>query len=835
MGLFGHEYKVHHETEVGMVNTPNQVGDTLKGAIFESQMFKGSDLAYILREKSLNSITGTLWKLAKHCQPGGKYSEILGTPSGTLLLKPLTKNILSSSLGSEVSKVISTKISQADEYVYAAYLYDQLVSEYSFTGDIEANTGQIKVEGKYYTYEGFHYSNNEFTHEAESIYLEYSTTQIQHTVQGPQEVKVRSRIYFELDLQPNVDYLVVKYETDSVHYLVWNTTDTDKPELTKWFNSNQVSYYPSFFVRRNNASIREDEEYFDTACKALKRTNLDFEDLTDSYNGVTKLNKETQEDKDYRNSLGDVRDIALTFAVDVTANDQRVMRYLFEFFSYVYETQGLNKSQIDYKCSDLQYTFSWNEVTKEIRQGRVAPFHRFITETVNISTPYTIPNSSIIAYKSTQGLRIARQLDAESYAEIIVTGINWSTNNNGKTDSYSLPEFHNLHKYTAKDYTAIEKGEMEAQNSKVLIPLIPFIVREKFGAVRGNDLLALGLAYVMHVYKKTKKKWYATKWFSVVRIIASIAIIIGTWGYGTPAVFSINAFIQAGIQVLITVLIMLAVKIAMKILVKVFKIKCLLVDVFMAVYDFVCTVYSPLYAIGNTAVNIVSEVITTGRVSQGMLTDMLCSMAGTSLMATDVLGAIAGVAFKLGTNPSFYGAIQTKNYAGAIVMGASVIAEAVAIQIGMNNSENKTGQKEGSGNENNSGQDSNNSGKDNSNNQTDSSGKSSNNSPTEEPTFTEKLLDFRNTVSLTGSLAGSVSSYNAQRTQSQLADIQGKANTLSAQMQASVRYWDSVLSPNNIIAQQLIIEKAIYPDNPFPVFGQYRHINDYAGEFGIRI
>ena len=819
MGLFGHEYKVHHETEVGMVNTPNQVGDTLKGAVFESQMFKGSDFAYILREKSLNSITGILWKLAKHCQPGGKYSEILGTPSGTLLLKPLTKSILSSSLGSEVTKVISTKISQADEYVYAAYLYDQLVSEYSFTGDIEANTGQIKIDGKYYTYEGFHYSNNEFTHEAERIYLEYSTTQIQHTVQGPQEVVIRNRIYFELDLQPNVDYLVVKYETDSVHYLVWNTADTDKPELTKWFNSNQVSYYPSFFVRRNNASIREDEEYFDTACKALNRTNLDFEDLTDSYNGVTKLNKETQEDKDYRNSLGDIRDIALTFAVDVTANDQRVMRYLFEFFSYVYETQGLNKSQIDYKCSDLQYTFSWDRVTKEIKQGRVAPFHRFITETVNISTPYTIPNSSIIAYRSVQGLRIARQLDAESYAEIIVTGINWSTNNNGKTDSYSLPEFHNLHKYTAKDYTAIEKGEMEAQNSKVLIPLIPFIVREKFGAIRGNDLLALGLAYVMHVYKKTKKKWYATKWFTVVRIIVSIAIIAISWGAGSPAVGGINAAIQGGIQTLITLLYMLAIKIAIKVIVKVFKINCLIVNVYMAISDFIGSMYSPLFAMACPVLNIVSDAVVTGKIPEGVLTDMLCNIAGSALMSGSVMDAIAGVAFKLGTNPSFYGAIQTKNYAGAIVMGASVIGEAVAIQMHVNNSS----------------QDSNNSGTDNSNNQTDSSGKSSNNSPSEEPTFTEKLLDFRNTVSLTGSLAGSVSSYNAQRTQSQLADIQGKANTLSAQMQASARYWDSVLSPNNIIAQQLIIEKAIYPDNPFPVFGQYRHINDYAGEFGIRI
>lgn len=819
MGLFGHEYKVHHETEVGMVNTPNQVGDTLKGAIFESQMFKGSDLAYILQEKSLNSITGTLWKLAKHCQPGGKYSEILGTPSGTLLLKPLTKSILSSSLGSEVSKVISTKITQADEYVYAAYLYDELVSEYSFTGDIEANTGQIKINGKYYTYEGVKPSYFEFTHEINGYYWEYSETKIVYGSQGPQETVIRHRVPIELDLQPNVDYLVVKYETDSIHYLVWNTTDTDKPELTKWFNSNQVSYYPSFFVRRNNASIREDEEYFDTACKALKRTNLDFEDLTDSYNGVTKLNKETQEDKDYRNSLGDVRDIALTFAIDVTANDQRVMRYLFEFFSYVYETQGINKSQIDYKCLDLQYTFSWDKVTKEIRQGRVAPFHRFITETVNISTPYTIPNSSIIAYKSTQGLRIARQLDAENYAEIIVTGINWSTNNNGKTDSYSLPEFHNLHKYTAKDYTAIEKGEMEAQNSKVLIPLIPFIVREKFGAVRGNDLLALGLAYVMHVYKKTKKKWYATKWFTVVRIIASIAIIAITWGAGSPAVGGINAAIQGGIQTLITLLYMLAVKIAIKILVKVLKIKCLLVDIYMAISDFIGSMYNPLFAMACPVLNIVSDAVVTGKIPEGVLTDMLCNIAGSALMSGSVMDAIAGVAFKLGTNPSFYGAIQTKNYAGAIVMGASVIGEAVAIQMHVNNSS----------------QGSNNSGTDNSNNQTDSSGKSSNNSPTEEPTFTEKLLDFRNTVSLTGSLAGSVSSYNAQRTQSQLADIQGKANTLSAQMQASARYWDSVLSPNNIIAQQLIIEKAIYPDSPFPVFGQYRHINDYAGEFGVTI
>ena len=820
MGLFGHEYTVHHETEVGMVNTPNQIGDTLKGAIFESQMFKGSDLAYLLQEKSLNSIAGTLYKVAKHCQPGGKYASTLGTPSGTLLLKPVTKDILTSVLGSTPDKILSTKISQVDEYVYAAFLYDQLVSEYDFKGDIEANTGELKVDGKWYTYEGIHYSNNEFTHEAERVYLEYSTTHIAYTYQGPQEVKDRSRIYFELDLQPNVDYLIVKYELeDEIHYVVWNTTDTSEPALTKWYKSNQVTYYPSFFMRKDNASIKNNEGYFKTVCKALQRTNMDFEDLVDSYNGEAKLNKEDEEDKEYKNSLGNVRDIALTFAVDVTANDQRVMRYLYEFFSYVYETQGLNKSQIDYKCLDLQYTFSWDSVTKEIREGKVAPFHRLITETVNISVPYNIPNTQVVAYRSSQGLRIAKQLDSKSYVEIIVTGINWSTNNNGKTDSYSLPEFHNLRKYTSEDYTAIEKGEMEAQNSKVLIPLIPFIVREKFGAIRGNDLLALGMAYVMHVYKKTKKKWYTTKWFTVVRVVVSIAIIAITWGAGSPAVGGINAAIQGGIQTLIALLYMLAVKIAIKILVKVLKIKCLLVDIYMAISDFIGSMYNPLFALACPVLNIVSDAVVTGKIPEGVLTDMLCNIAGSALMSGSVMDAIAGVAFKLGTNPSFYGAIQTKNYAGAIVMGASVIAEAIAIQMHVNNSSQDTS---------NSGTDSSN------NNQTDSSSKSSNNS-FEEPTFTEKLLDFKNSLGLTEAVVGAVSSNKAQRTQSQLADIMGKANTLSAQMQASAQYWDSVLSPNNIIAQQLIIEKTIYPEQAFPSFGQYIHINDYAGEFGVLI
>ena len=137
---------------------------------------------------------------------------------------------------------------------------------------------------------------------------------------------------------------------------------------------------------------------------------------------------------------------------------------------------------------------------------------------------------------------------------------------------------------------------------------------------------------------------------------------------------------------------MLAVKIALKILVKVLHIQSTFIDGFFAVYDFIGTLYSPVYALGNSVVNLATEVITTGKISANTLIDSLCSVAGSQLMMMGPLGAIAGVAYKLGSNPSFYAAIDTKNYAGAAIMAASVIAEAVAIQFSSGTDESKSGE-----------------------------------------------------------------------------------------------------------------------------------------------
>ena len=334
MALFSHEYKVHTQTETGMVATPNQVGNTLNGAVIQSVKLK-SDLAYILKDKAYNSITNIFNKAAKYSQEGGKYADILGTPKGTFIAKPITKELMNSALGFEPDKILFTKLQKADEYLYACYIYDTLVSDYAFEGDLEANTGQVKIEGKYYTYEGVHSSYFEFSHEVNGYYWEYSESQIRYGYQGPTEVKVRHRVPIELDLQPNVDYLIVKYEYDEgIHYFLWNTTETGP--LSKWYSNNQVPYYPSFYIRNNNDSIkRSDPDYYKLVSGIFDRAHLDFEDIVDSYNAETEVNKESEEDKDYKNSLNNIEEIVLTFAVDPTANDQRVMQYLFEFFTVI--------------------------------------------------------------------------------------------------------------------------------------------------------------------------------------------------------------------------------------------------------------------------------------------------------------------------------------------------------------------------------------------------------------------------------------------------------------------------------------------------------------------
>lgn len=811
MGLFGHEYKVHTQTETGMVVTPNQVGNTLNGAVIQAVKLK-SDLAYILKDKAYNSIVNVFNKAAKLSQEGGKYADMLGTPKGSFIAKPITKELMTSALGFEPDNILLTKLQKADEYLYACYIYDTLVSQYSFTGDIEANTGQVKVGEKYYTYEGVKPIYAEYTHEITGYYWEYSETQVRYTYQGPMDTVVRHSVPIELDLQPNVEYVIVKYEHEGIHYYLWNTSETGP--LSKWYNNNQIPYYPSFYVRNNNNSIkREDPEYYKLVNQIFNRAHLDFEDIVDSYNGEAEVNEETEEDKEYKDSLKNIEEIILTFAVDPTANDQRVMQYLFEFFSVM--NNGLNGNSVSYECNKFGYTLRWDSITKETKTGKIAPFHRYITETTQISIPYQ--SNGITLYKSKQALRVAHQLDHDTYEELLIVNLEESHNNNGKTDTYSLPEFHNLKRL--RDYTEKEREEMEEESSKVLIPLVPWIVQSKFGSIRGGDLLGLGLAYVMHVYKKTKKKWYATKWFAIVRIVVSIAIIVGSGGALTGEVLTVNAIIQT----LIIILILIAIKIAVKLVLKMFHVNPMIISIFEAVYDFIHSVAIPGYGMVNGLVSMATEVIKTGSLSLNTVADSLSSIAGSQIMALGGAYAVIGAAYKLGADAGFYDALHNKNYVMATVKVALVVAEAAVAYVraeNLNSNDNKS-DNNNSNNDNKSG----------SNKDSNSDNVDSKSSPTEEPSFAEKL-GVRSLEGI-GMVAAAVSKTKTQEQQRKLSKINSLSISLAGQMQASEHYWADVLSPNNVIMQQLIIESMYKPDYISVV--SIKHVNDYAGKYGITV
>jgi hypothetical protein len=312
----------------------------------------------------------------------------------------------------------------------------------------------------------------------------------------------------------------------------------------------------------------------------------------------------------------------------------------------------------------------------------------------------------------------------------------------------------------------------------------------------------------MHVYKKTKKKWYATKWFTIVRIALSVAIIIGSMGSLTWETIEINAIIE----VLILILTLIAVKVAVKFVLKLFHADPQIISIFEAIFDFICTVAVPGYGAVNGIVNMVSEVASTGSLSLNTVADSLCAIAGSQIMELGGMFTVAGAAFKLGTDAGFYDALHNKNYAMAIVKAALVAAEAAVAYVKAENISNKNGKSD-------------------SNKDSKSDNADSKSSPGEEPSFAEKL-GFRSIEGI-GNVAVAVFSTKAQEQQKKLSKLNSLSVSLAGQMQASEHYWADVLSPNNVVMQQLIIESMHKPDYIQTV--SIKHVNDYAGKYGIVI
>ena len=533
--------KVYH-TQTQALNNPWDISNSLKGCISNYLFNKGSYLPRIFQDAAQNSLVGKLNNIAKDCQVGGRYASILGTPEGSLITRPLTKALFEQATNTQIGSLESSRIMQPCEALFKCLALRTLEDNYQFDGE------HLTVDEIEYDYV------STYLDETDYIYVRYKKDRVVGGGPSAQIIsdyhELNTGIQFTGDL--NASYLLVGYKNqeDKLEYYVWNTASQNAVFRT-WFESNRVTYYPSFLMRRDKDSIkRNDPNYFNLCCKIFQRFNMDYEDLVDSFNGEAELNNPTEKDKQYRDSLGNVTDIALTFALDITANDQRVMRYMYEFFKYMYDSSGLNANNIYYRHKAFNYDISWGSITHQIKDGHIAPFHRFTTESFEQTVVHkkSVGQSTIDITTRESCLRIRKQLDNGKYEEILVTNLKFTSYNNGHGMNRTVPTFSNTKGLTPKEIEKLkhkdpEEGE-EDDNSdpnECLLPVLPFILNNKIGGIIGNDIIAISMRSVHNTYKKIKKKWYQSSWFTVVRIVIYIIYIvivtIGTSGAGTaPAI-----------------------------------------------------------------------------------------------------------------------------------------------------------------------------------------------------------------------------------------------------------------------------------------------------------
>lgn len=664
MGLFGHEYKKKYDTQTSPINEAYAVPRSLNNLAYRYCRVKGADYSLLLREAQTNSIAGTLYKIAKDCQEGGKYASSIGTPKGTFIMKPLGlasfRTILNST---EPKQILSQKVSPVDDSVLFALAYDTLIS-LGFDGT------HLTIEDIVYEFAEVSLGDDNF------IYVDYYEVEmVQH---GPTSEVIKRPFTFNTGIHlddTSSDYVVIKYlnQEDEIKYYVYNTASNSSEIITSWIKQNHVSHYPSFFARYDKESIRtKDPSYFKTCVKALKRLNLDWEDLVDNYNGDAQLRNKDPKDDDYKDNIKNVTDIALIFALDVTTNDQRVMRYLYELFKFMYESSGLNSNKISYRHKAFDYDCSWDSIIYEKKQGTIAKFHRFttegfeeireVTQTVWVTpTSYGAPHQEEIkTKKKVPVLRIRRQINPYEFEELKVVNFVYTSYNNGKGMSRSVPSFSNLKPYTAKDIAKLKTDEIDEETSECLVPVLPVIIKTRIGNIIGGDILSIAMRSVHNTYVKIKKKWYQTKWFSIIRYIVSAVIIVCSFGTATPLVVLAN--------IAINILILLAIKLAIKVLCKIFHLKAL-EQILSLVVDLVAIF---CYGVPPAACSI-STSLAAGQLD---LNSLLSNIASAQLTAAGF--PMAAIAFQIAQDPSFYQALENKDWGTVAMKIGPLVMSAIA-------------------------------------------------------------------------------------------------------------------------------------------------------------
>lgn len=508
--------------------------------------------------------------------------------------------------------------------------------------------------------------------------------------EGGRPVWVKSS--YSLDLTaPYNDHIILRVtyiNTEGVTKDWFYDPETNEiPEINKILDKSSEKVFACYKVRDNKKPIWDvDKAGFEANRRALKRCNLDFESLVGSYNGdITYIKKPTKSEEEYQNDLKDITDIFITHAVDVTDNDQRVMEYLYSLF---YDLGSTITNKLYYSFDTYNVELTWDSIEFATHRGTKTKVRRYTCE----SGKTMIPNYSYgPPFYESKNLIISHQVGTNTYVTITVYNLKHSTVIDGHRINKELPEIKNLTKRTRKEIKslqeALENSEEQSDDThEFIIPVIPAICDKYMSLARRNELAIISLRAVYHTFKKVKKKWYQTKWFTFVRFIIYAVIIVLTAIYAPYALAGVLKGIFT-VETLLALVLYIALKVLIRVICNVFNVSKRYENSLNMIVDIIFSCVSPVVAgIGN----FIWTAATTGQITPDMAVNLLGSVAvgsvsalgsGESAILSKYTANMAAGALSVATNPSTYQAIQDRDWCGVVISFLPILS--ANIQLGL--------------------------------------------------------------------------------------------------------------------------------------------------------
>lgn len=700
-----------YETYYNVSSTPLiddwNTSNLLNGAVLSNVLDPRIGLNEYIKDAALNSMYSRFHHIAKKVSTNTKYRDILTKPIGTEFNTKISIKSLQ----------FATGLSNVTDYDFCAFnslfhSYNYLIDTYGFI----ANPDKIIVRNQQQVEERvvlgtLTYNDKEYF--VSNVYPKDDYVHISiFRVKTRNEITSSSSSHIEeIDITTPIEvlqgsYYYIYYEDNGVTRIEIFTVGSN-PNLDNLFVDNTDYQYPTFTLKALGVYTKEDKfrkdlDLYGINEKLLKRSSLDWEDIYEQI--LCNVDKETSEDKSYKDSLKDTTNILIGLACDITTNNQTIIEYMYKLFSQYALEHDKDAGELFYKHAFYEHKVLWDSISISTKEGHVCKWKQYAAESKNVSK---IVNKVITSYgssgisqqviqknKTDRVLNIYYQKTKDSYIEITIVGLRHITNALGKEIKTDLPIFSNMKPRTRKEIEDIIENrkyldeDSSTDNSEFLLPLYPVIVR-KLGSFKGSTLLAISLRVIWQSKKRIKKKWYATTGFTVIRIIASIVIIICTWGTSTPLILAANAAANIALNVLLQVLMALAIKLAIKYVCKVFNIDgygLIIANLTSTLIQLAIT-----YQVGESF-NIAGSlkdsmgIIGLGSGIGGMIANKDFSLNGianvTSSAAFMSLAASSptmAAIYNLLQNPDYLKAIQDKNWSTVLITTTATIAEAFSI------------------------------------------------------------------------------------------------------------------------------------------------------------